>query len=42
MEPEGLLSSSQKPVTYPYLGPDQSITRHPISFLEDSFQYYDI
>jgi hypothetical protein len=37
MEPEGLLSSSQKPVTYAYLGPDKSNPRYPILFLEDYF-----
>jgi len=37
MELESLLSSSQKPVTYAYLGPDQSNPRYPILLLEDSF-----
>jgi hypothetical protein len=35
MEPEGLLSSSKKPVTYPYFEQDQSNPRYPILVFED-------
>jgi hypothetical protein len=37
MEPEGLLTRSQQPATYPYPDPDQSSPYHLIVTLKDTF-----